>query len=556
MKQIVQEIIRRASKGEKLELVKKDICKKYKLKNLPTNIEILEYLTEKQKQKYKKILLTKPVRTISGVAPIAVMTKPLACKHGKCTFCPGGPGSSFGDVPMSYTGNEPSTMRAMRANYDPYFIVFNRLEQYILLNQIPDKAEVIVQGGTFPSFEKNYQEEVIKYILKAMNDFSKMFFKNNKFNFEKFKKFFELPGSIKDLDRTLRIHEKLKKIKGSCDLNKEKLKNENAQIREVALCIETKPDWCKEDEINEMLELGTTRVELGVQTLKEDVLKVVNRGHTLKDTIEAIQLLKDSFLKITYHWMPGLPLTNRDEDIEMFEELFNNQKYMPDSIKIYPCIVMPGTPLYLQYKKGQFKPLTTEESAEIIAESKKYIKTFCRVMRVNRDIPTKVTEAGVDKTNLRQYVDKELINKNIICKCIRCREPKNKDVSYKDIKIKKLYYDSSNGKEVFISIEDIKNDILLGFCRLRKPYKPFRKEITKNTCGIRELHVYGQATPLDSKGLVQHKGYGKLLMKEAENIAKQEWDCNKILVISGIGVKQYYEKLGYKKHGVYMSKKV
>ena len=556
MKQIVQEIIRRASKGEKLELVKKDICKKYKLKNLPTNIEILEYLTEKQKQKYKKILLTKPVRTISGVAPIAVMTKPLACKHGKCTFCPGGPGSSFGDVPMSYTGNEPSTMRAMRANYDPYFIVFTRLEQYILLNQIPDKAEVIVQGGTFPSFEKNYQEEVIKYILKAMNDFSKMFFKNNKFNFEKFKKFFELPGSIKDLDRTLRIHEKLKKIKGSCDLNKEKLKNENAQIREVALCIETKPDWCKEDEINEMLELGTTRVELGVQTLKEDVLKVVNRGHTLKDTIEAIQLLKDSFLKITYHWMPGLPLTNRDEDIEMFEELFNNQKYMPDSIKIYPCIVMPGTPLYLQYKKGQFKPLTTEESAEIIAESKKYIKTFCRVMRVNRDIPTKVTEAGVDKTNLRQYVDKELINKNIICKCIRCREPKNKDVSYKDIKIKKLYYDSSNGKEVFISIEDIKNDILLGFCRLRKPYKPFRKEITKNTCGIRELHVYGQATPLDSKGLVQHKGYGKLLMKEAENIAKQEWDCNKILVISGIGVKQYYEKLGYKKHGVYMSKKV
>src|SRR3989338_10075483 len=215
---------------DKLARLKIELCTKHQMKKIPTDIQIMLNASAEDLEQIKPILLTKPTRSLSGVAPIAVMTKPLACKHGKCTFCPGGPGSSFGDVPMSYTGNEPSTMRAMRANYDPYFIVFNRLEQYILLNQIPDKAEVIVQGGTFPSFEKNYQEEVIKYILKAMNDFSKMFFKNNKFNFEKFKKFFELPGSIKDLDRTLRIHEKLKKIKGSCDLNKEKLKNENAQI--------------------------------------------------------------------------------------------------------------------------------------------------------------------------------------------------------------------------------------------------------------------------------------------------------------------------------------
>ncbi len=556
MQQIIEDIIARVSKGEKLELVKKEISKKYKLKNLPTNIKILEHLTKEEKQLYKKILITKPVRTISGVAPIAVMTKPLACKHGKCTFCPGGPGSSFGDVPMSYTGNEPSTMRAIRAGYDPYFIVFNRLEQYVLLNQIPDKAEVIIQGGTFPSFPKEYQEEVIKYILKAMNDFSKMFFYKNILNFEKFKKFFELPGSIKDSNRIIIIHKKLKKLKKTCNLNKEQLKNENSKIREVALCIETKPDWCKEEEINEMLKLGTTRVELGVQTLKPEVLKAVNRGHTIEDTKEAIQLLKDSFLKITYHWMPGLPLTSKEEDIKMFKELFSNQDYKPDSIKIYPCIVMPGTPLYLQYKKGFFNPLKTQESAEIIAECKKYIEPYCRVMRVNRDIPTKVTEAGVDKTNLRQYVDIELKNKNIICKCIRCREPKNRKISYKDIEIKKQFYDSSNGKEVFISIEDTKNDILLGFCRLRKPYKTFRKEITKYSCGIRELHVYGKAVAIGSEGIVQHKGYGKLLMKEAEKIAKNKFKCKKILVISGIGVKEYYKKLGYKKDGVYMSKRL
>ena len=171
MEKQIQEILQQLELGKDLEKIKKDIAKKYKLKKFPTNIEILSVLDEKEKEFYKSCLVSKPTRTISGVAPIAVMTKPLACKHGKCTFCPGGPGSNFGDVPQSYTGNEPSTMRAIRASYDPYLIVFNRLEQYILLNQVPEKAEVIIQGGTFPSFEKEYQEEVIKYILKAMNDF-------------------------------------------------------------------------------------------------------------------------------------------------------------------------------------------------------------------------------------------------------------------------------------------------------------------------------------------------------------------------------------------------
>ena len=176
MKKVIQELLDKLEPGIDIEKVKKEISKKYKLNKLPTNIEILEELDDEQKQLYKIFLITKPIRTLSGVAPLAIMTKPIACKHGKCIFCPGGPKSIFGDVPQSYTGNEPSTMRAIRANYDSYLIVFNRLEQYILLNQIPDKAEVIIQGGTFCSFPRDYQEEVIKYTFKALNDFSEIFF--------------------------------------------------------------------------------------------------------------------------------------------------------------------------------------------------------------------------------------------------------------------------------------------------------------------------------------------------------------------------------------------
>lgn len=553
MKTAIQELITRI-KEKDLEKLKKEISKKYKLSKFPSNIEILEELNEEQKQFYKKFLVTKPVRTISGVAPLAVMTKPIPCSHGKCTFCPGGPKSFFGNVPQSYTGNEPSTMRAIRAGYDPYLIVFNRLEQYILLNQIPDKTEVIIQGGTFCSFPEDYQEEVIKYTLKAMNDFSEMFFIKNQFNFKKFKKFFELPGAIKNKERTIKIQEKLLKIKGKADLKYEQLRNETAKIRSTALVIETKPDWCREEHINQILKLGTTRVELGVQTLKENVLKITNRGHTLKDTKEAIQLLKDSFLKTTFHMMPGLPQTTKEEDIKMFQKLFENPDYKPDSLKIYPCLVMPGTPLFIQCQRGEFIPLKTGEAAEIIAEAKKFVPEYCRIMRINRDIPSTVIHDGVMNTNLRQIVEEKVRVKGIKCRCIRCREPMGKKVSYQNIKIKKIYYESSGGKEVFISIEDSKNDILLGFCRLRKPYKPFRPEITAKSAGVRELHVYGQATPLGEEGMVQHKGCGKMLIQEAEKIAEEEWNCDKILVISGIGVREYYKKLKYRKDGVYMSK--
>jgi elongator complex protein 3 len=557
IKQACVEIVEIAIKlkkidNDKLNSIKNKISKKYKLGYTPTNIEILENLNDSQRKKFERLITTKPVRTLSGVAPIAVMTKPFRCPHGKCIFCPGGPDSFFGNVPMSYTGNEPSTMRAIRADYDSYIIVFNRLEQYILLNQIPDKGEVIIQGGTFPSFPKEYQEEVVKYIFRAMNDFSDMFFVKDKFNFKKFKEFFELPGSINDEQRTKNVQEKIFKLKKPCSFEKEKLRNEKSKIRCIGLTIETKPDWGLLKHGNEMLDLGCTRIELGIQTVYDDVLKKTNRGHTLKQTIESIQILKDLGFKINAHYMLGLYKYGK-EDLEGLRELFRNQDFRPDMLKIYPCLVMPGTPLYELWKRKQYKEITTEEAAEILSEFKRDIPTYLRIMRVQRDIPTNVTIAGVDRTNLRQYVDKKIIQKNIKCRCIRCREPHNQIIDSYEIIVEE--YSASNGKEFFISAENKEKDVILGFCRLRFPSQFLRKEITKKSALIRELHVYGQSTPIGTEGLIQHKGIGKKLMKKAEEICKRN-KKDKLLVISGIGVKPYYFKLGYKRDGPYVSKKI
>ena len=311
----------------KIDLLKVEMARKLHLTKLPKNTELLINNPELN-------IKSKPSRTISGVAPVAIMTMPMKCPHGTCTFCPGGPGSYFGDVPQSYTGNEPASMRAIRNNFDPYLQVFNRLEQYALLNHNFSKCEVIIMSGTFLSAPKNYIEDFMKYTYKAFNDFSELFFIDDKFQFDKFREFFELNNNFKDLGRIKRVQEKLINIKGECNLEEEKLKNEKTKCRVVALCIETKPDWGKEEHINELLRLGTTRVEIGAQSLHDEALKITNRGHTVQDTIESTQLLKDSFLKVTYHMMPGLPLSDHEKDINMFKELFSNSNFKPDSLKI------------------------------------------------------------------------------------------------------------------------------------------------------------------------------------------------------------------------------
>ena len=624
--------IRRKNPRTKSELnkLKLGILHKYKagekIKQIPKNADIYFAASEDEGQKFRELLSLKPVRTISGVAPIALMSEPYPCPHtmkgiGPCTYCPGGPGSVFGNVPQSYTGKEPSTRRAMRNNYDPYLIVFNRIEHYVAMGKVPDKAEIIIQGGTFTFFPKAYQEYFVKYALKAMNDFSRLFFDNEgNLDILKFKKFFGLPRTpVEDDARIKRTQQKLMRIK-SLDLNdpearekieglffgnnnfnlndsgieiantpssgiqnpnllaiknvQDKLKNDNGNItlsqvqkenetsviRCVGMTIETKSDFGKLYHGNLMLELGCTRVELGIQSIYDNVLEATNRGNTAADNIESIRILKDLGFKINCHYMPGLPLTTREMDLHGLRQLFENPDYMPDMLKVYPCMVMEGTKLYDDWKNGKFIPLTTKEAVEIIAEAKRFVPKWCRIMRVQRDIPTFATASGVDRTNLRQYVEKICREKNIKCKCIRCREAgfhlkQNKKIDFSKMQTTITEYEASHGKEFFIAAEDSSNDVLFGFCRLRFPSQFLRPEITENSALIREIHVFSAAAQIGRKSdeSFQHRGIGKSLLMKAEEIAKQNGK-NKMAIISGIGAREYFRKFGYRLEGPYMVK--
>ncbi|MGE0793053.1 MAG: tRNA uridine(34) 5-carboxymethylaminomethyl modification radical SAM/GNAT enzyme Elp3 [Candidatus Woesearchaeota archaeon] len=533
------------------------LCKKLKIIKIPTDIEILMQADEEQLKFLKSILQTKPSRSLSGVIPIAIMTSPHPCPHGKCSMCPGGIDSAYGDVPQSYTGKEPATMRAIRANYDSYVQVFNRLEQYIVLGHSIEKADLIIMGGTFPARDINYQNEFITYAFKAMNDFSELFFEEKILNLNKFKEFFLLPGSIGNEQRTKKIHEKLFELKNKnkTTLEQEKLRNETSIVRCIGLTIETRPDQASLEQANIMLNQGCTRIELGIQSVYDEALKAINRGHDAECSIQAIRRLKDLGFKLNFHIMPGIPGVSVDEDINAFRILFSDSRYQPDMLKIYPLMVMPNTKLYDEFKQGKFQPLSTKQAAEIIAQAFKYIPKYCRIMRVQRDIPTYRIEAGVDKTNLRQYVDKELKLEKIIPQDIRARESGRKESNIENAKINIIEYLASEGKEFFISYEETQTNTLFGFCRLRFPSQQLRNEITPTTAIIRELHVYGESTSIgkDKPTSSQHKGIGKKLLKQAEEIAKQN-NYNKIIVISGVGVREYYRKQGYQNDGVYVSK--
>ena len=554
---LIEEIKTSNPDQRQLLKLKKKFCITHKIPKPPTNIELLLHAKDDELALLKKKLLSKPVRTASGVAPIAIMTAPFACPHGKCTFCPGGPHSYYGSVPQSYTGHEPTTMRAMRNNYDSYLQVFNRLEQYVLLGHAHDKVELIVMGGTFPALPQDYQDDFIRGAFQAMNDFFEMFYPDGGFDFYFFKEFFELPGEVGSKERTEHIHEKLLQIKQrkQMTLEQEKTRNETAGIRCVALCVETKPDWGFLEHGNRMLAQGCTRVEIGVQSVYDDVLMHTHRGHDSADTKKSFQTLRELGFKISAHYMPGLPLTDEQRDLAGFRELFENPDYRPDMLKLYPCMVAPGTALYHEWKQGRFTPLTADQAAQRIVQMKQWIPRYCRVQRIQRDVPTKMWASGVEFTNLRQYIHETYRPR---CECIRCREPMGKAVDFSAVKTNVLSYEAGGGQEFFISADDAKNDLILGFCRLRFPSQQLRPEITEKTALVRELHVYGTATAIgeeSAENAAQHRGLGKQLMAKAEEIAR-EHGKDRMLVISGVGAREYYRRLGYRKEGPYMAKEL
>ena len=496
---------------KKVDKIIKSFCKKHGLTEMPTKIELLTACTQEERKKLKSFLRTKPSRTISGVSVITVVAKPAPCP-GTCIYCPRGV-----NAPQSYTGFEPAIQRGIRNKYDPFLQTKDRLNQYKITGHPSSKIEIIILGGTFPALRKNYQELFVKRIFDALNE------------------------------------------KESKSLEEAQKLNEKAKHRCVGITIETRADYCFKKHINQMLKLGTTRVEIGVQSVYPEILKKVKRGHDVEDVVRATRLAKDSALKVTMHIMPGL-FVDFQKDLEQFKILFQNPDFRPDSLKIYPTLVIRGTKLYEMWKRGKYKPLTTSEGIKLISEAMKFIPKYCRVIRVQRDIPSTKVVAGIKKSNLRELVEKECEKKRIRIQEIRYREVGHKmrkgvfpDIE--SIKLCRFDYEASRGREIFLSFEDVKNDILIGFLRLRIPFKPFRHEINERSALVRELHVYGPSISIGEKGVGwQHRGFGKKLLKEAERIAKEEFDKKKMIIISGIGTREYYRRLGYRKDGVYVSK--
>ncbi len=451
-------------------------------------------------------------RTLSGVTPVAVMLKPYPCPHGKCIYCP-----SL-NSPNSYTCASAPVRRAIECNYDPYLQVKRRLLAYEKMHHETSKIELIVMGGTFFSYPRDYRIWFVKRCFDAMNGVS------------------------------------------SRSIEEAHLINERARHRCVVFTVETRPDLCKEREINELLYIGCTRVELGVQTLDEEVYKIVRRGHTLKDVIEATRLLKDSAYKVYYHFMPGL-FSTPEKDKKMFKELFDNPDFRPDGLKIYPTLVVKGSELERWYYQGRYEPYDFETTVKLLAELKQMVPEYCRINRVMRAIARQHIVAGVTRSDLRNIVKSYMKEHGMECRCIRCREVGyriREGVYPKKVELRRIDYKASKGKEVFLSFEDTENKVLIGLVRLRIPYKPFRKEITEDSALIRELHVYGIEVDIGKRAELdmqfQHKGYGRKLVEEAERIAREEFSCRKMVVIAGVGAREYFYKLGYRKEGPYVVK--
>ncbi|MCX6749619.1 MAG: tRNA uridine(34) 5-carboxymethylaminomethyl modification radical SAM/GNAT enzyme Elp3 [Candidatus Pacearchaeota archaeon] len=449
------------------------------------------------KQKINQI--RKPVRTISGVTPLAVVIKPRKCNHGTCIYCPGGD-----VVPQSYTTKSPAIMRALNLAFDPYRQVKTRLDMLKTMGHPTGKIELIILGGTFMQYNLDYQYGFVKKCFDALNG------------------------------------------KNSKNLAEAKKLNETAEHRCVAMCIENRPDNCSDKEIKRMLEMGTTRVEIGVQMPSDKIYQKIHRGHCVQDVIDATKRLKEAGFKLGYHIMPGLPGSNPRKDLKMFKEIFEKEEFRPDQLKLYPCQVVKTAPLAKLAKQMHYKPYTEKQTSEVLSKMYLEIPPYCRIMRVIREFPKETLVDGLTRLDLRKDIEIGLRNKKFKINEIRMREvgfnPKNLN---QELKLNVLKYKASGGDEFFLEIVN-KENILFGLLRLR----------LNKVAMIRELHVYGQALELGAKGKIsQHKGLGKWLMEEAEKIAKQN-KYKKIYVISGIGVREYYRKLGYKLEEPYMAKKL
>ena len=518
-----------------LGLFKREIAKKYQIA-CPNNVTLLttyHKLLKKKKIKkqplIEKLLKTRPVRSLSGIVNISVLTKPYPCP-GQCLYCPKEKG-----IPKSYVSGEPAVERAKNLNYDPYLQTKKRIEALKMEGHITEKIELRIVGATWSAYPKTYQAWFIKRCFEACNENAQI--SNSQFP----------------------ISQKISKFQIQ-NLKKEQKLNEKAKQRIVGLSIETRPDFINEKEIKWLRELGVTMVELGVQSIDDDVLKLNLRGHQVKETIKATRLLKDAGFKVLYQMMPNLAGADLKKDEQMFEELFKNPDFQPDYLKIYPCVLLKEAPLYQLWQKGAYQPYSEKQLIELLANIKKKIPYYVRIQRIVRDIPSFKIMAGTKLSNLRQILAEKMKKENWQCHCIRCREVKQNYNPKEKIYLFRQDYLASEGKEIFLSFENKKRSKLYSLLRLRIPFNNAVVSVLpvlKDTALIREIRTYGETVPISQKGkAVQHRGLGKKLIREAEKIAQKEFGLKKIAVIAGIGARDYFRKLGYQLRETYLIKKI
>ncbi|VVT46805.1 uncharacterized protein SAPINGB_P001395 [Magnusiomyces paraingens] len=502
------------------------VSKKYKLKNQPRLTDIISSIPDQYKKYLLPKLKAKPVRTASGIAVVAVMCKPHRCPHiaytgNICVYCPGGPDSDFEYSTQSYTGYEPTSMRAIRARYDPYEQARGRIEQLRQLGHTIDKVEYIIMGGTFMSLAPDYREDFIANLHNALSG-----------------------ATVGNVDEAVAY-------------------SQQSLTKCVGITIETRPDYCTETHLSDMLRYGCTRLEIGVQSVYEDVARDTNRGHTVKAVCKTFALAKDAGYKVVSHMMPDLPNVGMERDLDQFAEYFENPAFRTDGLKLYPTLVIRGTGLYELWKNGLYKSYNANALIDLVARILALVPPWTRIYRVQRDIPMPLVSAGVENGNLRELALARMRDFGTTCRDIRTREVGIQEVHHKvrpdQVELIRRDYAANGGWETFLSYEDPKQDILVGLLRLRMcseehTYRPELKGCRASL--VRELHVYGSVVPLHSRDprKFQHQGFGTLLMEEAERIARDEHGSEKISVISGVGVRNYYAKLGYKLDGPYMSK--
>lgn len=449
----------------------------------------------------------KPGRSLSGVTPLAVMMRAFNCP-GECVYCP-----LELNMPKSYLSDEPAAQRAKNLGFDPAAQVEQRLTQLKQNGHPTDKLEIIVIGGTFSAYPDDYKVDFIKKIYEAANGTE------------------------------------------SATLEEAQAENETAKQRVVALSVETRPDWVTEAEVKLIRRLGVTKIQLGVQAIDEEIARLTKRGHGAAEVARATRLLRNAGLKICYHLMPNLPGSKPEKDIEMSRLIYSDRRFKPDYVKIYPCMVIPGTELFRMWQRGEHRAYTDEELKHVLKEISALTPPWVRVDRLVRDISRKWVAAGTVRTNFRQVVEEELKKEGRPCRCIRCREVggRKAESNMKNYDLGEMEYATDGGKEIFLSFE--KEAKLYALLRLRLPHK--REQVLfpelKGAAIVREVHSYGQAMGLSQrgKGKTQHRGLGKQLLERAEKRAREK-GYKKMAVIAAVGTREYYRKLGYRQEGLYM----